>query len=688
MDPETENDFSDLDSDNGYDFQQEIARSAFADMCHDWERNQKYDRALQITIAQLHQQGIKANVLDIGTGSGLLSMMAVRAGADSVTACEAFKPMADCAERVMLANHNMACRIHLVKKKSTEMQVGIGLDMEQRANVLVTELFDTELIGEGAIATYKHALEHLLEPGCRVIPHSATVYAQIVESPVVMNWNMPNLLSNSDGDVLIRTPDEIMQCRGSSALCDVQLSQLPSGSFKLLSDPVAVFEFDWSKKESLYFKRHCRKNVTIKNSGVPHAVFMWWSLIMDLEETITLSCAPYWAHADFETLKKSKRTAHIPQQNVIPWRDHWMQAIYFLAPGRQSLKERQEVALDAFHDEFSLWFGIEQPDLNPAHCSCGFHIAYSRSRIGQLNDGRRNKQILNFLEQTITKDSIVLVLGEGSLIGLGAAAMKIKKVIFLENNTFSSDCMQHYATFNGLTNIEILTSDQLTDTMISNITHVFGEPFFGSAILPWENGIQFCLLLNKIRSKLNPSATVVPNSFSIYGVPVEFLDLHKICAPLGTCEGFDLSIMDEMIENYSILTDSTVEAQPLWEYPCFSLASPVELTRINIATSSLKPIDSKGVMELHKDGAKCNGVALWVDWHFDAKQTPKTTISTGPLFSIDMCSELQHKSIQPIQWNPNYRQGVHLFKKAVTEQTVTWAIKFNAQLNAFYFHFE
>jgi predicted RNA methylase len=36
----------------------------------------------------MHERGRKANVLDIGTGTGLLSMMAVRANADSITACE------------------------------------------------------------------------------------------------------------------------------------------------------------------------------------------------------------------------------------------------------------------------------------------------------------------------------------------------------------------------------------------------------------------------------------------------------------------------------------------------------------------------------------------------------------------------------------------------------------------------
>ena len=34
--------------------------------------------------------------------------------------------------------------------------------MEHRANLLVTEVFDTELIGEGAIETFRHARDYLL----------------------------------------------------------------------------------------------------------------------------------------------------------------------------------------------------------------------------------------------------------------------------------------------------------------------------------------------------------------------------------------------------------------------------------------------------------------------------------------------------------------------------------------------
>lgn len=83
-----------------------------------------------------------------GTGTGLLSIMAAKCGADTITACEAFKPMAECCLKILERN-GVSDKIKLISKRSTELTVGENGDMKEKANILVTEVFDTELIGEG-----------------------------------------------------------------------------------------------------------------------------------------------------------------------------------------------------------------------------------------------------------------------------------------------------------------------------------------------------------------------------------------------------------------------------------------------------------------------------------------------------------------------------------------------------------
>ena len=69
--------------------------------------------------------------------------------------------MVKCASDV-IAHNKHGDQIKIIPKRSTDICVGPNKDMAERANILVTEVFDTELIGEGAISTFNHANQHLL----------------------------------------------------------------------------------------------------------------------------------------------------------------------------------------------------------------------------------------------------------------------------------------------------------------------------------------------------------------------------------------------------------------------------------------------------------------------------------------------------------------------------------------------
>ena len=71
---------------------------------------------------------------------------------------------------------------------------------------------------------------------------------------------------------------------------------------------------------------------------------------MDPAKTVLLSCAPVWAH---------------PSPKKLPWRDHWMQAIYYPVVSRQpptSNGNSKKVTVVSNHDEYSYWFDVWQGD--------------------------------------------------------------------------------------------------------------------------------------------------------------------------------------------------------------------------------------------------------------------------------------------------------------------------------------
>ncbi|KAG6446606.1 protein arginine N-methyltransferase 7 isoform X2 [Manduca sexta] len=642
--------------DEDYDYHQEIARSAFADMLHDTERNKKYQRALQLAIEKMHNEGKKANVLDIGTGTGLLSIMAARCGADSIVACEAFKPMAECCLKILQRN-GVADKITLIPKRSTEITVDEDGDMKQKANILVTEVFDTELIGEGALSTFSHAHKHLLDEDCIVVPDSAVIYAQVVECSTLQKWNKLNDLVDEDLEVILRTPQKMKDCAGSAAVHDIQLSQLPRHAFRELSDQLPVFYYDWSGKTPIDMRRTVKQQFTVTATGKAQMVFMWWELNMDTEGKIVLSCAPWWTHPDANT------SSDRPQDSV-PWRDHWMQAVYYL-PQDVTVQKDTESTLISCQDEYSLWFYLENENKLPHYkrpiCECGVHMTLSRTHVSYLNDGRRSKRFLSQLRQSLSQDAVVLELNGSSFMGLAAAKMGAKTVYILENFNMNISILNDYIKENELNNV-ILVSE-VNDDILKQVTNVVCDPNFSNAILPWEN-LKMAYLLYKFRSQMREGVEIIPQSCAFWAMPVEFQDLHKIRVPLGRCEGIEMSIFDDLVESSRVISDAEIEPQPLWEYPCTSRGLPRKLIEINLhdlrpkyATDGVNVLEESDTSRTHA----INGFALWATWNVGGKD-----ISTGPVTWPSVGDR--------VDWDPHTRQGVHILKKTVSaESSDTWS---------------
>ncbi|XP_037934594.1 protein arginine N-methyltransferase 7-like [Teleopsis dalmanni] len=668
--------------DDDYDYHQEVANTGFGDMLHDTERNQKYFAALRKTIAKMHNEGREVHVLDIGTGTGILSMMAVVAGADTVVACEAFTPMANCAEKIFHANQ-MDKKVKLIKKRSTEIKVGI--DMPRKANLLVAELLDTELIGEGALGIYNHAHKHLLTDDVICIPAKANCYAQVAQTTNPLLKNKMPILANLDADKLLRPPAATLSCKGSASLHDLQLSQLPQHTFTPLTKPIEIFQFDFNSKT---IRPHSRVNnllVETINSGSTDVVFYWWNIEMDLDADILLSCAPYWVHPDLETIKQNVNN-RVSLKDAVPWRDHWMQAVYYI-PKPIFISAMDKFNLICNHDEYSLWFDAASQaqtpnDIVPRHnCSCSFHSSFPYNRIGQYNDFTRNKRYLCYLESAIDKDSNVLSIGDGCLLGLFTKLLGANNVICYEHSRNTRRFVELVSAHNDLSNVQFVDDIKaIDDIKLSKITHVFAEPYFTSSILPWDN-FYFGIVLEEIRDKLNENVNISPQTARVYAVPVEFLNLHKIRAPVVKCEGFDLRHFDEMVQISTEIAQAKIEAQPLWEYPCIALSKPEEVLEVDF-NNYLVDKATSGTFKAEASGS-CNGIALWVNWHPSNSTKSNHIVSMGPV-----------DNVQPgefINWYNYARQAVHLIPTPKDiengHSTIEWTANFKPKLGSLNFTF-
>jgi hypothetical protein len=138
-----------------------------ASMLRDSARTKAFRSAIEATVKPGDV------VCDIGTGTAILSLFALRAGARKVYAIEA-GPIVQAARHVV--RDNGQDRVEVLHGRSTE------LALPERADVVVSETLWNAGVGEGIVATFQDARDRLGKPGAAVIPASFEVLIAPVES--------------------------------------------------------------------------------------------------------------------------------------------------------------------------------------------------------------------------------------------------------------------------------------------------------------------------------------------------------------------------------------------------------------------------------------------------------------------------------------------------------------------------
>lgn len=351
---------------------------------------------------------------------------------------------------------------------------------------------------------------------------------------------------------------------------------------------------------------------------------------------------------------------------TLPWRDHWMQAVYFLTK-EISVNQNDSFVLYSNHDEFSFWFEVghlngQPTEVYSSNCNCTFHFVLSRSRIGGINDNVRRNLYYNTLQSVIKKDTVCIILGSISLLGHLCAKLGARKVYILNNDLFVDKFYQMISVQNNLVDkISVTSSESKLVNCISKDLNddecfdilILSEPYYRNSILPWDN-MEFWYtkenIINLLRdSKQVKSINTIPIKFKLKGCAVQFDNLWKIAAPLNKCEGFSMTEFDRLIAFSKKKAISYVEAQPLWEYPGIALSHPITFFEYNLNYDVVKEkVKNMGKIQIEY-GGRCDGIALWMEYDL----TESNSLSFGPTQRI--CPG------QYVEWDMFERQGVHLF---------------------------
>lgn len=129
----------------------------------DEERNVAWKAAIEKAVTP------GCTVLDVGAGTGLLALMAARAGAGRVISCEMNRAVADAATRIVAAN-GYSGQVTIAPRHSQDLTAD---EMGGRADLFVSEIIANNVVGERAVETVRDVMRRLIKPGGRVIPASS-----------------------------------------------------------------------------------------------------------------------------------------------------------------------------------------------------------------------------------------------------------------------------------------------------------------------------------------------------------------------------------------------------------------------------------------------------------------------------------------------------------------------------------
>ncbi|XP_077298918.1 arginine methyltransferase 8 [Arctopsyche grandis] len=309
-------------------------------MLQDDERMKSYKAAIMANKKYIEGK----TVMDVGAGTGVLSIFCAMAGAKKVYAVEA-SDVAELAESVIKENKFQKI-IEVIHSKVEDVK----LPNNEKVDIIVSEWMGFYLLHEGMLDSVLVARDKFLKPGGYMFPESATIYMAPCSVPSMYNFweDIHGVKMNSLGS-LIRKSDV-----NKPKVIEVKESQL-------LSEPVVMCWIDLKENTLENLDSFTARQVIGSNkSGYYQGMCIWFECLFPAMSGDNTECAVILC-----TAPKSPPT-------------HWKQTVIVL-PNELLIEKGQPIAWELNmkrSDESSRRYILQLELLDPTKeshpmpCSC------------------------------------------------------------------------------------------------------------------------------------------------------------------------------------------------------------------------------------------------------------------------------------------------------------------------------
>ncbi len=242
----------------------EYSLSGYGRMMADTARMRAYRDALAASIRP------GATVLDLGAGTGILSLLACQLGAGKVYAVEPSDALV--VARELAQANRCAERIEFLQAASFDVQ------LPARADVLVSDLRGVLPLHGRHLPAIVDARRRLLAPGGVQIPARDRVRVQLVaDAPL-----------HEDGVRIWREGMFGLDLRGALRWTAHQMHKADLSQSALLGEPRTLFDLDYTRVESANVRGAAAW--TVANDHVAHGLGAWFD--SELVDGVSYSSAP------------------------------------------------------------------------------------------------------------------------------------------------------------------------------------------------------------------------------------------------------------------------------------------------------------------------------------------------------------------------------------------------------------